>query len=223
VTGAKSAYDSTDLTAAQANVTQAQGALDAAKATLEKTVVRSPITGTIVSLPVTEGDYLPAFSQVAVVSNPQALYIDTHVTPDDAKTLAVGNTALIDTATKGIITFIAPAIDPATSKIEVKVGITGTAEALTDGEVVNIALDRNHEAPATAQNTAIVIPISAVKITPNTPIIFTIGTSSTLVAHPVTLGSILGDRVIILTGLTPDMDIVTDARGLAEGQEVLTN
>ncbi|MFI5260528.1 MAG: efflux RND transporter periplasmic adaptor subunit [Candidatus Paceibacteria bacterium] len=219
ITGAKAGYDSNDLATVQASVKQAEGALAAAQSNLEKTIVRSPISGTIVSLPVTQGSYVSAFTQMAVVSNPGALYIETHVTPSDAKMLSVGNKAIIDGGTRGVITFIAPAIDPATGKIEVKVGIEGDYRSLTDGSIVNVTLDRANVSAPTAP-TAISIPIVAVKMDPNGALVFSVGTSSALVAHPVQLGSILGDRIVILDGLTNADTIVTDARGLSTGQVV---
>jgi RND family efflux transporter MFP subunit len=219
ITGAKAGYDNNDLATVQANVKQAEGGLAAAQSNLEKTVVRSPIAGTIVSLPVTQGSYVSAFTQIAVVSNPGALYIETRVTPEDAKMLSVGNKAIIDGGTRGVITFIAPAIDPATGKIEVKVGIEGDYHSLTDGSIVNVMLDRTSASVITS-TANLSIPIVAVKMDPNGSLVFSVGTSSALVAHPVKLGSILGDRIVILDGLTNDDIIVTDARGLSEGQVV---
>jgi multidrug resistance efflux pump len=231
----KSSYDATvssasgdvsnDVKAAQANVTQALGALNAAKANLEKTLVRSSISGTIVSLSVTRGDFVPAFSQVAVVSNPRALYIDAQVTPEDAKTIIVGSKARIQGTLPGIVTFIAPALDPLTSKIEVKVAPSGDNGSLTNGDVVTLAIDRlTRTAPAASPSeNRITIPIIAAKITPSGPIVFSTSASSTLVAHPVALGSILGDQIVVTSGLTLDMDIVTDARGLAEGDAVIVD
>lgn len=244
ITGAKSTYDAalagslsaansassgsqSDISAAQANVKQAQGALNAAQANLEKTIVRSPISGTIVSLPVSKGDYVTAFSEVADVSNPGALFVDTYVTPSDAQTLAVGNKATIDTNTSGVITFIAPALDPLTGKIEVKIGVTGSVGALTDGETMTVSLDRTHEGTTNANASqggppgGIVIPIESAKITPSGPVVFTVTASSTLAAHPIVFGAILGDQVTVTSGLTFDMDIVTDARGLSDGQSVI--
>lgn len=244
VTGAKSAYDSalagaqtasnsatagtqSDIAAAQANVKSAQGALLAAQANLEKTIIRSPISGTIVSLPVTQGDFVSNFAQVAVVSNPGALYIDAQVTPDDAKTIAVGNGAQVESTIPGTITFVAPALDPATGKIEVKVGLTGTQGDLTDGEAVTLALERNKTTASASGAAALqmTIPIVAVKITPTGPIVFTVHDlpegrqGSTLVAQPITLGAILGDRVVV-TGVTSDTQIITDARGHSVGETV---
>ncbi len=230
--GAQSASNSAttgsqnDVATAEANVKQALGALRSAEANLEKTIVRSPISGTIVSLPVTRGDFVSSFAQVAEVSNPGALEIDSYVTPDDAKTLAVGGKATIGDNVAGIITSVAPALDPTTGKILVKIGIVGSQSSLTDGDTVTVSLVRAQNVP-TAQNKTvlpsnILIPISAAKITPQGAVVFTVA-SSTLVSHPITLGVILGDQITVTSGLTLDMDIVTDARGLADGQVVVVD
>jgi hypothetical protein len=50
--------------------------------------------------------------------------------------------------------------------------------------------------------------------------VFTVA-SSTLVAHPVVFGDIAGGQVEVTQGLSLDMDIVVDARGLSEGQAVV--
>lgn len=254
LTAAKSAYDAassgaqtaansatagtnSDIAAAQASVKSALGSLNAAKAALEKTIIRSPISGSIVSLPINRGDYVGMNNPVADISNPHALQVETYVTADDAKTLAVGGKATIGDSIKGLIVSVAPALDPTTNKIKVVVAITGDQSTLTDGETETVSLNRTTQATtATTKNTTLSIPIAAVKVTPNGPIIFTVTMatstpSSTATstnnyvtsAHPITLGSILGDRVVVLTGLTPEMDIVADARGLTDGQTVVVD
>ncbi len=213
-----------DDAAARAALKQAQGALNAAQANLEKTIVRSPISGTIVSLPVTRGDFVSSFAQVAEISNPQALQIKVYVTSDDARTIAVGGAVAIEGAVTGVVTSIAPAIDPSTNKIQVGVGITGDQGSLTDGETVTVTIDRVNEKTATAtkSSAAILIPIVAAKITPAGTFVFTVA-SSTLIAEPVTLGAILGDQITVVSGLTSDATIVTDARGLSDGQSVVVD
>lgn len=216
-----------DIAAAEASVKQALGALNAVRANLEKTIVRSPISGTVVSLPVTRGDFVSTFAQVATVSNPGALEIQANVTPTDAKTVVVGGKATIGQSNiAGIITAIAPALDPTTGKIQVKVGITGDASSITDGDTVNVSLARStQKSPDIKIPTpinVISIPIAAAKITPQGAVVFTVA-SSTLVARPVKLGAIQGGQVIVNEGLTSDMDIVVDARGLTDGQEVVVD
>ena len=242
LTSAKSAYDSAvagattatnsastgtanDIAAAQANLKSAQGSLNAAEANLEKTIVRAPISGTIVSLPITRGGFVASFSPVAQISNPSALEIDTYVTSSDAKTLVRGGTATIEGGVKGVITFIAPALDPTTGKIQVKIGVVGDQSALTDGDTVAVQLVRSESAVSATTDTtttAITIPIVAAKITPSGPVVFTVS-SSTLVANVVTFGAISGSSVTITAGITPDMDIVTDARGLSDGEQVVVD
>lgn len=229
-TGAQSAANSAsggtsnDIASAQANVQSALGALNAAKANLAKTVIRSPISGIIVNLSITRGDYVSSFAQVAEVSNPNALEVDAYVTPDDAKTIAVGGSAVIDGGTPGFIVSIAPALDPSTSKILVKVGISGDQSALTDGDTVAVSLSRATSSKNSKTNTAaaIVIPIAAAKITPAGPIVFTVD-QGVLVSNPVVFGTILGDQVAVVSGITPEMDIVTDARGLSAGQSIVVD
>ena len=225
ITTAKTAYDANSVAAAEAGVTSAEGALAAAEAALEKTLVRSPIAGVIISLPITQGDFVSQNAQVAVVSNPGSLYLDLAVTSDDARTLAIGGKAVIDGSVPGVLTFIAPALDPSTGKIEVKVAITGDESALTAGEVVPVSLARTLARPTAAAgaNAPLSIPIIAAKIAPSGPEVFTVSTTSTLVAHPVTLGTILGSSVVVVAGVTPDMAIVTDARGLADGETVIVD
>ncbi len=215
------------ISAAGAQVTQAQGALDAARSALEKTIIRSPISGTIVSLPITRGGFVTAGSQVAVVSNPGALEVDAYVTPSDAKTIVVGGVATIGQGTRGVIVSIAPALDPTIGKILVKIGIPGSQAALTDGDTVSVTLARSTPAQVKQQTKTpegtVLIPIVAAKITPQGPVVFQVTASSTLHSIPVTLGTILGEQVTITSGLTPDMSIVTDARGLSDGDTVVVD
>ena len=229
-TSANSAQSGTtnDIAAATAQVKIALGALNNARAGLEKTVIRSPISGTIVSLAITRGDFVPTFSQVAEVSNPGALEVDTYVTSDDAKTLAVGGKARIDGRVPGIITSVASALDPTTGKIPVKVGIVGDQTVLTDGETITVSLNRTTESSVKNTSTTILIPIVAVKITPQGPVVFKVSSNlpagaRTLVSVPVVLGAILGSQVTVTSGITQESDIITDARGHSSGEVVIVD
>jgi RND family efflux transporter MFP subunit len=210
----------TTTSSTDASVTIALGGLRAAQANLEKTYVRAPISGTIVSLPVHRGDFIAPGTLVSIISNPGALQVESYVTSADAKTLSVGGKATIEEKTQGTIVFIAPALDPTTGKVQVKIGLNGST-ALTDGSTVAVTLERAAASSASKKN-AITIPIAAAKITPQGPVVFTVA-SSTLVSHPITFGTILGGQVEVTEGLSPDMDIVVDARGLSEGQVVVVD
>lgn len=209
--------NSVSIATADAQVKQALGSYNAALSRLEKTVIRSPITGTLNSLSIQTGDFVSSFTEIAVVSNNGALEVVAYVTEDDAKRISVGNKVTIDTAVQGIITRIASAIDPRTKKIEVRVGITDDKKSLVNGQSVRIEVGPSVKNQITVVTGPITIPLSALKLTPNGAYVFTVTSSSSLVAIPVKEGAILGEEIQILSGLTGSESIVLDARGLKEG------
>ncbi len=202
-----------------ASLKSALGLLQAAESRLESTIIRSPISGTVNSISVQTGDIIPPFGDVAVVSNNGALEVIAYATLEDLNALKVGSKVEIEGNVQGVITRIAHAIDPKTKKIEIRIGILGSQTALINGQSVRIDAMRAHIV-ATTKNKNIQIPLSALKITPLGSQVFTVNSSSTLVAHPVKEGKLMGDQIEIVEGLTRDMEIVTDARGLKEGQTI---
>jgi RND family efflux transporter MFP subunit len=211
--------DSNPSTAASdAQVKTALGAYNGALANLEKTIIRSPINGTLNSLGIKTGDFVNQTSQVAVVSNNGALEIVAYVSEDDAKRITPGADVTINDGIKGKVTKVASAVDPVTKKIQVKVGIVDENTELINGESVKISV-KNVVTKAVASGD-IKIPLSAVKITPRGNYVFILSATSSLISVPVELGALLGDQVEIKTGLSGDMQIIKDARGLKEGEVV---
>jgi multidrug resistance efflux pump len=210
---------------ADAQVKQALGNYQSALARLEKTIVRSPISGTLNSLSVKTGDYVAPFTEIGVVSNNGALEVVAYGTEDDVRQIAVGAKVTIEGGASGVVTKVASAIDPRTKKMEVRVGITTGAQSLVNGQSTRVSIMRP---TAIVQSTTskIEIPIAALKITPQGSFVFTVkqetasSTEGVLVAHEVKEGTLLGDKIQILEGITPEMVIVTDARGLKEGKTV---
>jgi RND family efflux transporter MFP subunit len=218
-TAQSQAESGAQVSLSSASVKQAQGAYNAALANLEKTIIRAPISGTLNTLSIKLGDYVTASQQVAVVSNNGALKVVVFVTPQDRTTLSVGGAATIEGQYPGIITKIAPAVDPTTKKIQVDIGLTGNASALTNGESVRVELSRA-VARRVSGTKAISLPIAALKIEPGRTVAFSLDADNRLVAHAVTTGAIVGDKIEITSGLSPDIRILTDARGFKEGQQV---
>lgn len=215
VTGAQSE----DIAAAQAVAKQAEGAYNAALAMLEKTRIRTPISGSLNNLSIKTGDFVAPQQQVAVVSNNRALEILTYISESDRDTVVAGKNVLIEGKITGTITRVAPALDPVTRRIEVRVGIPADA-ALSSGQSVRLEIERGASEQIKAPTGPISVPISAVKIEATRTIVFTLDDGA-LTAHSVELGPLLGDKVQILSGIERDWYIVTDARGLKEGQAVV--
>ncbi|HVV39222.1 MAG TPA: efflux RND transporter periplasmic adaptor subunit [Candidatus Paceibacterota bacterium] len=216
-TAQQNSSQTTGVSATQAGLAQAQAGLAAARANLEKSIIRAPISGTINSLPLKVGNFIASFSPAVTIANNGALEVIAYVTQNDTAQISVGGKAVIEGSVAGVITRIAPALDPLTKKIEVRVGITGK-NTLINGQSVSVELGSAPK-PTTAL-TKITIPLAALKIAADGMSVFTVNASNTLETQPVTIGELMGDRVVIISGLTATTTIVTDARGLRAGQSV---
>lgn len=169
-------------------------------------------------LPIRVGDYVTAFTHVATVAQNGALEIVAYVSEDERAALAVGDRVMVEETLSGIVTSIAPALDPVTKQIEIHVAVEG-ADTLVNGQSVRIAVPAPVSATAQTGGT-VLLPLSAVKLYADSRVVFTVDGDGRLVARAVEIGEVRGDRIEVLSGLTPDLRIVTDARGLAEGQKV---
>ena len=208
----------TDVSSSQAALKQAQGAYNAALANLDKTIIRSPISGSINNLSIHLGDFVSAFQQVAVVSNNGSLEAVTYVTEEDRSSLSVGSVASIEGSATGTIARVAPALDPVNHQIEVRIALPRDAH-FANGQSVHIDLSRSN--PVSAHGSTR-LPISSLKMSSDGTFVFTLNEKNELVAHAIKTGDLSGDTIIILDGVSPDMNIVVDARGLKEGDTVST-
>jgi multidrug efflux pump subunit AcrA (membrane-fusion protein) len=213
---------------ADASVKSALGSLRAAQAAYEKTRIRASIGGTVNYLPVKPGQYVNMLDHVATVANNGALEIVAYVPESSRNTVSVGMKVKVEGTYAGTITAVAPALDPITKQIEVRVAVDPTPE-LVNGQSVRITLPSTESAPVpavattatTSASTAkVLLPLTAVKLLPESRAVFTVDTEGRVVAHTVTIGDVVGDRIEVLTGVSSDMRIITDVRGLSAGQKV---
>lgn len=195
--------------AADAQVKQALGSLRAAQANLAKTVLRSPISGTINSLSVRTGDFVSANQQVALVANNNALEVVTYISDSERSVLTSGDEVVINNEYTGVVTEIAPAIDPVTRKIEVRIATEG--EALQNGDTVRISKEITE-----VDLDTIMVPLSAVKFNADNGVVFMV-VDGVLESREVEIGNVRGSSVEIVDGLTPTDEFVSDARGLQAG------
>jgi len=198
--------------AADAQAKQALGSLRAAQAQLAKTIIRTPISGTVNSLNIRTGDFINSFIQVAQVANNNALEVVTYAGEKDRDVISIGDTVLIDNRINGIVTEVAPAVDAATGKTEVR--IASESEDLQNGDSVKIT-----KQVESSVVTDIIIPLSAVKFALTDGSVFVVE-NNLLVPRQVELGTIRGGSVEIISGLALDEEFVADARGLVESTEV---
>lgn len=207
---------SEDVAASRAAVKQAQGVYNLALANLEKTIIRSPIAGTLNNFTVKLGDTVAPSQQVAIVSNNAALEAVMYVTEDDRNRIAVGDTVSLEDDVKGTITRIAPALDPVTRRIEVRIGLPADAK-FVNGESVRVSLQKDAALPAIKGPLS--IPLTALRMESDRSVVFTV-VDGKVSAREIAIGKLSGDSVQVTDGLALDTEIIVDARGLKEGTEV---
>lgn len=134
---------SSELSSANANIKQALGGYQAAQNAYDKTFVKAPFSGTVVSLNVSVGNIINAGTDVAIIL------------PDN-----------------GVVT-----------------------------------------------ERSFILPLSAVKYTPENAYVFTLNDSSEIHAIEVETGLVTTNNITV-TGLNGDENIITDVRGLKAGQLV---
>lgn len=210
---------SEDIAGAQANVTSARGAVASAAADLDSTRIRAPFAGIISSLSVTQGKFVTAQEPAATVVSEagDAWVVETFVSPEDRSRIESGALATIADIATGTVSTIAPGVDPATQKVRVDINLSSKPETLAPGQTVRAAIKTN---ASSSDERSVAIPLSALKLTPDSAFVFTVNASSTLVAREVKVGTVSGDRAVIESGLTPEIEIVVDARGRREGETV---
>ena len=208
-----------EVSVANAQVKQALGSLKAAQASYNKTILRSPIAGTVSELMINSGDYVGGAQSVAKISNDGAYEITAFVNENDAELLTVGTEVQLGANAKGTIAHIAPGVSQSTGKVEVK--INSTDNTLTTGTSIAVIVNAATTTPET--QTTLFVPITAVKFHGAQGSVFTVSDTLTLEAHEVTLGRITGGMVEIVEGAAQDMRIVVDARGLAAGETVIVS
>jgi multidrug efflux pump subunit AcrA (membrane-fusion protein) len=207
--------DSGVVTSSAAGIKQAQGAYNAALASLEKTIIRSPISGSLNNFTIKLGDFVSPTQQVAIVSNNGALEAVAYISEEDRERVVVGQKVTFDGGTTGTITRVAPALDPVTRRIEVRIGLPSGTK-LTNGQSVRVELVRGAATPISGP---ISIPITALKMESNRNSVFTV-VDNKLVSQEITIGKLSGEFVQVSSGLTRESEIVVDARGLSNGDEV---
>lgn len=194
------------------------------QAQLDKTIIRAPWRGTIATLPVRTGELVTAGQLVATIVGEGGLEVDAFVSGEDAGRFMRGAEATIGGKARGIVTRVAPSVNPINKKLEVKILITDEkGENLVVGQNVPITVAGTQSRQDTKQ-TSYFVPIQNVKIVPGDAYVFTVDSESKLMRSPtLTLGKVTGNYVEIVNGISPGMEIVSPVYELEAGQKVIVD
>ncbi|MDN9012713.1 efflux RND transporter periplasmic adaptor subunit [Brevibacillus laterosporus] len=205
-----------DIAATQANYQTAVVARSQAASLLEKTQLKSPITGTIISKMVEEGQLADAGTAVYRVGNINFLKTVLPVPDKEIGSWAVGDTveiSLYGQKRTGKVSKIYPATNQQSGTIGVEVIIDNQKHNWFAGQVVSAKR-------ILTQTEGIFIPTDAVMSRGSEPFVFLV-IEGKAVKTPVILGRFINSHFEITTGLKAgDRVIVNGADRLLDGDTV---
>lgn len=226
LTAAASSFQTSNATqnsTAEAQISVAQAGVNNLEAQLEKTVIRSPISGKVAALPLEVGELASPGTLLATVIGETGLEVKAYASGDDFARLKLGLPVTIDGTIQGTLESVAPSVDPSTKKVEVVVNVSNSDQSnLVIGKHVPVSI---HAAQATATSgdgkpAVYLLPIQDIKITPGKASVFTVDSNSKIVENDVILGNVQGDFIEVTSGLSDDMNLVTPVYELDPGQVV---
>lgn len=207
-----------DVKTAQAAVAQAQAGLQSAQAQFANTRITAPISGTLTTFTLKKGSFAQQFGLAGTLANTRAREVVVYVSPQRVHTLSIGTKARINDMYDGVITEIAQGVAANQSGIEVRVAVTAVNNTLTEGDTALVTLSPA-ESVTQPVDTLLRIPVAALKLKDGAPYVLTIVDGHAQV-QSITIVSVEGDVIAVQHNLDSDTVLITDARGIAEGDAV---
>lgn len=217
---AEQPYTKHDEEAARAAVQQAQAALEMATVTRDQAIIRAPIDGVVAQKLLAVGALAAPTTPIVTLIDP-GVDVVVAVDPRIAATLQVDQSATITsdalpgTAIPATIALIAPAVDPQSRTIAVKVVPRDSPAGLKDGMLVQVAL-------VTATHRGVIaVPSDAIVQRNGQPTVYVVANG---VATPraVQTGLTDGTRTEITQGLTAGEVVVVSGQDQLTGAQPVT-
>lgn len=212
-----------ELDDAESAFAVAAATLERSRVALEKSSVKSPVAGVLDRRLVERGEYVHEGTAVASVVQVDRLKVLVDLPEKDVPFLQVGQTVRVRGAEingrqpasrQGVIRHIAYKADPATRTYRTKVEVDNADGALRPGMIVRGTFLRR-----TLQD-VVAIPLYALVDRDGIKTVF-VEESGVARLHQVTPGAVIGDRVVIRSGLQPgERLIVSGQQLLADGARV---
>ena len=202
------------VAAALAQVTAQKALINQAKTRQNYATVRSPFGGKVLAKSSEPGNLVQPGTEILQLGDFSRLKIDVQVSELQLnqiqlqQTVAVKLDAFPDQSFTGIVTRISPAADPRSRLIPVEVTLNNPGSKIGSGLLARVNFSR-------AQNTAIVVPESAINEDSAVFVVKNKGQKPTVEMRPVTTGKKVNGKVEIVTGLSPgDRYVVRSSKPL---------
>jgi HlyD family secretion protein len=210
-----------EIKSAQGQLDSAKGKYQGAVAQLSYAEVHSPISGVVADRPLYPGEMATPGSPLLVVMDISTVIARANVPVAQAATLKVGGDATITQTDSGIeapgkITVVSPAVDPATTTVQVWVEAKNPGERLRAGVPVKVT-----SVAQTIKDTLIVPQVALLRNAEGETVVMVVGPDMVAHERKVEAGVKQGDKAQIVSGLKEGEQIVTvGGVGLDEGKKV---
>jgi len=195
----------------KASVKSARAQVQDINAKLAKTIIYSPISGTVAFVGASKGELISNGQLVISVVNTEQIRIIAFLDSKEFQKIKIDNKVVINNKFDGKIINIAPSLNPITKKAEI---IISTDANLLVGQFVDVEILTNN------LSSQLLVPLQAVNILPDKKTVFIIE-NNILREKEIQTGQIIGNQIEILSGLENINFIVSQAAGLTSGQEVV--
>jgi multidrug efflux pump subunit AcrA (membrane-fusion protein) len=195
--------------AAEAQVAAARGQFQSAEAQVAYSEVRCPIGGIVAERPLFPGDMASTGQPLFVVMDISRIVARANVPQAEAALVRLGMPAVIklaDGATElpGKVTVVSPATDPASTTVQVWVEAANPGEQLKPGASVHVTISVAAIKDATLVPTSAIVPGEE-----GGTAVVTVSGSNTAHVKKVQVGVREGDKVQILSGVSPGDTVIT--------------
>ena len=210
-----------DVNAARAQLAQAEAALALAEDRYRKSIIRTPITGTIAYRDVEVGEVIPAGTPITAVIGLDRLKIKLSVNERDLHILSNKKKfdftvdAIPDESFSAQVFFVSPTALKGTRFFPMEMMVENPDPRMADGMTARVKF------PIISRKKSVKIPSSWLAEQNGKVGLFVIADGKALF-KPVRLGSYYDNRVEILSGLENREQVVTNPAGLRNGDPVDT-
>ncbi|WP_210546704.1 efflux RND transporter periplasmic adaptor subunit [Rhodoferax sp. PAMC 29310] len=222
ISGAEFERRTTALKAAQAQYDQAQAQLASQGNQADYTRLSADVSGVVTAVEAEQGQVLAAGTPVVRIAQDGPRDVIFSVPEDRVAAVKTGSKVAVrvwasDTALQGVVREVAASADPVTRTFLVKVALSGDASPALGTTVTVVPQSLSH-----AGAPAIKVPTNALLQQGGKTLVWLLDPASmTVKAQPVEVLTADGNEVVIASGLTPGLQVVTSGvHVLSAGQKV---
>lgn len=187
----------------------------AIRAQREKTIITAPISGIISYFPAREGELVTVGQQIASIINSSGLQVKSYLSKEEFSFVKIGDKATIDGQDFGVVSKLAPGIDPNTKKLEIIITIDSSDKSkIVVGQSVGVEITSKKE------NGTILVPLDSIRISSSASVMYVLGGDSSVEERKVEIGDVYGDYAEIKSGLMDSDQIIYPILGVKAGQKI---